>query len=249
MKSWEYYDKISNKYDEMYSDPYWQMHLRVSEIILFDNLKIKKGKVLDIGAGTGYWTKIFLDKGYYVYALEPSKKMCNIMKERFKNYDNVKIINGFAEKLPFEDESIDIVLSMGDVLSYSENQEKYIKEVYRILRKSGFFIGTVDNLNKFIYDAFFSKDFDIIKVMEKKKKVKVGISNNLSFNSKLYSKDELEIFLKNYFNNIKIYGIMAFPWEDNLDFSNYWANVLELELEYSKKFFDIAEHLMYLVVK
>ncbi|MBM7559103.1 class I SAM-dependent methyltransferase [Marinitoga litoralis] len=249
MKSWEYYDKIANKYDEMYADPYWQMHNRIAEKILFDNIHINNGKVLDIGAGTGYWTKIFLDKGYFVYALEPSQKMCNIMEKRFKNYDNIKIINGFAENLPFEDNSIDIVLSMGDVLSYSEDQEQYIKEVDRILKSSGIFAGTVDNLNKFIYDAFFSKDFDIIKVMERDRRINVGISQNMSFFSKLYTKNDLEKFLKQFFKEVDIYGIMAFPWEDNLEFSNYWANVLELELEYSKKFYDTAEHLMYMVVK
>jgi ubiquinone/menaquinone biosynthesis C-methylase UbiE len=249
MKSWEYYDKIANNYDEMYTDPYWQMHNRIAEKILFDNIHINNGKVLDIGAGTGYWTKVFLDKGYFVYALEPSQKMCNIMEKRFKNYENIKIINGFAENLPFEDNSIDIVLSMGDVLSYSEDQEQYIKEVDRILKSSGIFAGTVDNLNKFIYDAFFSKDFDIIKVMERDRRINVGISQNMSFFSKLYTKNDLEKFLKQFFKEVDIYGIMAFPWEDNLEFSNYWANVLELELEYSKKFYDTAEHLMYMVVK
>jgi ubiquinone/menaquinone biosynthesis C-methylase UbiE len=249
MKSWEYYNKIADKYDSMYNDPYWQMHNRLSEKIIFRNLNINSGKVLDIGAGTGYWTKIFLDKGYNVYSLEPSEKMCNIMKNRFKNYSNITIINGFAEELPFEEETFDIILAMGDVLSYSENQEIFISEVKKVLKYNGIFIGTVDNLNKFIFDAFFSKNFDIIKVIEREKRVKVGVSEYMSFFSKLYSKDELKNFLNKYFSEVDVYGIMPIPWENNPDFSKYWADVLELELSYSQKYFDTAEHLLYLVVK
>ncbi len=37
--------------------------------------------------------------------------------------------------------------------------------------------------------------------------------------------------------------------ENTPDISNYWANVLNLELEYSEKFYDVAEHLLYMVVK
>ncbi|WGS64770.1 class I SAM-dependent methyltransferase [Marinitoga aeolica] len=249
MKSWEYYDKIANEYDSMYNDPYWQMHNKVSERIIFNNIKINKGKILDIGAGTGYWTKIFLDKNFEVYSLEPSKKMCELMKKRFENYDNIKIINSFAEDIPIEDNTFDIILAMGDILSYSEDQEKFIAETYRVLKNNGIFIGTVDNLNKFIFDAFFSKDFDIIKVMEREKKIKVGVSEHMSFYSKLFTKEEIEKFLLKYFNNVKIYGIMSFPWENVPDISNYWANVLELELNYSEKFYDVAEHLLYMVVK
>ncbi len=80
----EYYDKIADEYDSMYNDPYWQMHNKVSEKIIFKNIKINNGKILDIGAGTGYWTKIFLDKNFEVFSLEPSKKMCELMKKDLK---------------------------------------------------------------------------------------------------------------------------------------------------------------------
>ncbi|KLO21035.1 type 11 methyltransferase [Marinitoga sp. 1197] len=247
MKSWEYYDKIANDYEKMYEDPYWEMHNLLSEKIIFENLKFVSGKVLDIGAGTGYWTNIFLNKGFDVYAVEPSPKMCSILKSKFKN--SINIINDFAENLKFENESFDIILAMGDILSYSENDEKFLYEINRVLKKGGILIGTVDNLNKFIIDAFFSKDFDIIEVMKKQKKVNVGISKFMSFNSTLYTKNDLEKLLSNYFSKISIYGIMAFPWENELEFSKYWADVFELELKFSKVLYDTAEHLMYMVVK
>ncbi len=83
---------------------------------------------------------------------------------------------------------------MGDILSYSENQEKFITEVYRVLKKGGIFIGTVDNLNKFIFDAFFSKDFDIIEVMAREKKVKVGFLNICHFIQNYLQKRRLKSF-------------------------------------------------------
>ncbi|GAB6189423.1 class I SAM-dependent methyltransferase [Marinitoga arctica] len=250
MKSWEYYNKIAKKYDKMYEEPYWEMHNKISEKLIFDKIKnIKNGTILDIGAGTGYWTEIFLNKGFKVYALEPSKKMCDIMEFKFQNYNNVKIINSLAETMKFDDKEFDIVIAMGDVLSYSEDQNIFIEKVYKVMKNGAYFIGTVDNLNKFILDAFFSKDFDIIKVMEKEKKVKVGMSERMSFYSKLFSKTELERFLNKYFNNVEIYGIMPFAWDNNPEFSQYWAEVLELEINYSKKFYDISEHLLYMVVK
>ncbi|SHE52602.1 methyltransferase, FkbM family [Marinitoga hydrogenitolerans DSM 16785] len=249
MKSWEYYNKIADNYDEMYAEPYWEMHNKVSEKIIFDNINIKKGKILDIGAGTGYWSKIFLEKGFDVYAVEPSERMCEILENRFSGFNNIKIINGYGENLPLEDNMFDIVLAMGDVLSYAENQEEFIDEVNRVLKKDGYFIGTVDNLNKFIFDAFFSKDFDIIEVMKKKKRIKIGSSKFMSFYSTLFTKNDLEKILSQFFKNINIYGIMPFSWEGDSDFSKYWAEVLELEIKFSKSLFDVAEHLMYLVVK
>ncbi|AEX84804.1 hypothetical protein XO10_01840 [Marinitoga sp. 1135] len=248
MKSWEYYNKIAKEYDEMYEDSYWQMHNAVSEKIIFNNIDISNGKLLDIGAGTGFWSKIFLDNGFDVYALEPAENMVNMLKERFKK-TNLKVFKGIGENLPFENSSFDIIIAMGDVLSYSEDINLFISEVYRVLKKDGIFIGTVDNLNKFILDAFFSKEFGIIKSMEKFKTAKVGVSNIMSFKSNLFTYDSLYNLLHKKFKKVDIFSIMPFTWEFNEDFSKYWADVLELELHFSKSFYDTAEHLLYMVVK
>ena len=53
--------------------------------------------IIDVGAGTGILSKLFLDQGNKVFAIEPNMDMRNKCTENLKQYKNFNSINATAE--------------------------------------------------------------------------------------------------------------------------------------------------------
>ena len=249
MKSYEYYDKISNEYDSMYEDVYWKLHNKlIREVILNKLIKFKGKKALDIGCGTGVWSNLLKDIGFDVYAIDPSLNMVNITKERLKQDKNIKV--GFIENIE-TNETFDVILAIGDILSYAKEPLKGIEEVRKHLKKDGIFIGTVDNLARFIQDAFIQKEFGLMKKMKREKQVQIGLSKKMSFDSKLYTVNELKAILNAFFSEVELKGIMVFPFENNEEMYKYSYEVYELEKAFmnDQTLINNAEHLMFICKK
>jgi SAM-dependent methyltransferase len=66
--------------------------------------------IADIGAGTGIFTKLLLDEGYKVYAVEPNKPMRDAAIELLFSYENFTPGGGTAEATTLPDESIDLIV-------------------------------------------------------------------------------------------------------------------------------------------
>tara|TARA_B100001123_G_C15185329_1_gene977052 strand:+ start:125 stop:931 length:807 start_codon:yes stop_codon:yes gene_type:complete len=65
----------------------------INKIIKIQNIE-KKQTILEIGAGNGNLTNAIASmKPKKIYAIEKDKELYGYLKERFKNYTNVKIIN------------------------------------------------------------------------------------------------------------------------------------------------------------
>jgi len=104
----------------------------------------KKSKVLEIGSGMGENTKFLLDLGFNVCATDISPNSVEVMKKRFYNYEKFSFKVADMEKLPFNNDSFDIVCSAGS-LSYGDNKI-VMNEIYRVLRPGGRMI-SVDSLD------------------------------------------------------------------------------------------------------
>ena len=91
--------------------------------------------VLDIGVGTANLTKLFLEKDYQVVGLDQSREMLNVARQKFPA---LKLRLGEFLKLPFENNSFDIIVSTY-ALHHLNKEEKglAIKEMLRVLRKDG----------------------------------------------------------------------------------------------------------------
>eukprot|EP01095_Lingulamoeba_sp_RSL-Kostka_P006057 TRINITY_DN1867_c0_g1_i1.p1 TRINITY_DN1867_c0_g1~~TRINITY_DN1867_c0_g1_i1.p1 ORF type:complete len:275 (+),score=83.44 TRINITY_DN1867_c0_g1_i1:194-1018(+) len=100
--------------------------------VVIDNDK----KILEIGAGTGKFTEILVNyiKPENYVAVEPSEGMVDKFKEIFgsRNYD---IIKSDATSLPFDDESIDVIL-MAQCFHWFANEDS-LKEMHRVLKSNG----------------------------------------------------------------------------------------------------------------
>ncbi len=106
-------------------------------------------KVLEIGAGMGENTHFLLDMLFEVCATDISPQSVNVMKKRFSSYTDFSAKVADMEKLPFDDESFDVVCAAGS-LSYGDNTI-VMNEIYRLIKPGGALI-VVDSLNNnFIY--------------------------------------------------------------------------------------------------
>lgn len=119
------------------------------DIYLFD--QILKGTyancstVLDAGCGTGRNIQYFLNNGYQVFGIDSSDEAISQLKETLTGYPLINAEVNFqvalVEKLPFENEKFDLVISSA-VLHFAENLAHFdamLDDMWRVLRPGGFF--------------------------------------------------------------------------------------------------------------
>ncbi|TSJ44158.1 class I SAM-dependent methyltransferase [Mucilaginibacter corticis] len=95
----------------------------------------KQSLIADIGSGTGIFTRLLLDKGYTVYAVEPNEAMRNSAEEQLSGYANFHSVDGAAEDTTLDKKSIDLVVCAQAFHWF--DQEKTKAEFKRILKPGG----------------------------------------------------------------------------------------------------------------
>lgn len=112
------------------------------KIKLIQNFHPKKGKLLDIGAGTGDFLVISAKNGWDVIGVEPSAKAKAIAQS--------KGVAFLGELSQMPDHSADVI-TMWHVLEHVPDVEAQITELKRILKPDGVLIVAVPNFKS--YDA------------------------------------------------------------------------------------------------
>ncbi len=95
--------------------------------------------VLDIGSGTGRLAFAAAPVARAVYASEPVDRLREYMREKIKrlNLDNIYVIDGRIESVPFQDEFFDIVMSGH---TFGDNFEAELREMMRVTKSGGYII-------------------------------------------------------------------------------------------------------------
>ncbi len=90
--------------------------------------------ILDLGGGTGWFAKKLEEKipNIEVYSIDLARPWMRL--------DGVEYIQGNALKLPFKDNSFDVVSAHAILHHVPENLDEAIKEVERVLKPHGLFI-------------------------------------------------------------------------------------------------------------
>lgn len=102
-------------------------------------------RCLEIGPGTGRFTKLLLDSSFEVEAVEIAKGMIKKIKERFRDQNlNIKNIDA-GQELPYKSEYFDSVLAIR-VLKYIPPWKTTLREVYRVLKQNGDFVFSISNI-------------------------------------------------------------------------------------------------------
>jgi ubiquinone/menaquinone biosynthesis C-methylase UbiE len=105
-------------------------------MMLLEKIKFKPGAVsLDIGCGTGFPLLEIaqrLGRKAVVYGIDPWSKALNRISHKLKvtGIENVRLVEGIAEELPFGDNFFDLIIS-NNGLNNCKDQEKVLSECYR----------------------------------------------------------------------------------------------------------------------
>jgi len=100
--------------------------------------KTKSGTILDLGSGPGYLSIEVAKRApsLQVYGIDLSRKMVQIARHHAKGVENVQFEFGNAADLPFEDDSIDFIVSTGS-LHHWKRPAKVFNECCRVLKNCG----------------------------------------------------------------------------------------------------------------
>jgi ubiquinone/menaquinone biosynthesis C-methylase UbiE len=94
----------------------------------------KSSVVLDVGCGTGRWSKYIADKVNFVEAIDPSDAVFPAM-ELNHGTPNIRITQASTDNIPFQDESFDFIFCLG-VLHHIPDTKKALQNIIRVLKQN-----------------------------------------------------------------------------------------------------------------
>ena len=140
-------DNIDNEVVESFGDEWLKFHDFSDEIIqeiakeyfdLLDETIVNKNTyALDIGCGTGRWTKFLTGKAGFIEAIDPSNAIFAADK-LLGNIENVRLTKASTETIPFADETFDFAMSVG-VLHHIPDTQQAMKDCVKKVKKGGYF--------------------------------------------------------------------------------------------------------------
>ena len=118
-------------------------------------------KVLDVGCGSGRWTKVLSEKVGIIDAVDPSDAIY-AADTLLKDSPNVRLTKAASENLPFEDNTYELVISIG-VLHHIPDTLKAMKDCVSKVKPGGYFYTylyyKLDNRGFLFKSIFYLSDF------------------------------------------------------------------------------------------
>jgi ubiquinone/menaquinone biosynthesis C-methylase UbiE len=112
--------------------------------IVLEMTPARPGRVLDIGAGPGVFTRQLLDRGASCWVVDLSSQMVATARRQFAGKPGAMFIVGDIDRLPFADGSFDVALCVG-VLQYLPSIDVALRELARVVTPGGKIIVTFPN--------------------------------------------------------------------------------------------------------
>jgi len=141
------FDTVASRYDSWYAGRRGAMYDRLEKKLITDFLPVEAEdkKLLEIGCGTGHWSRFFSEYGFDVIGIDVSERMINIAEN--KNIPNASFRIGDGHCLPFEDCIFDVTAAI-TTLEFVHDAEVVVQEMVRCTCKPGgrLLIGVLNEL-------------------------------------------------------------------------------------------------------
>lgn len=115
------------------------------------SLVSENGRLLDIGAGTGYFVDAMNQRGWYCTGLEKSEDARNTAKRLF----NIDLLN--SDEINNLDQNSYDIITLWHVLEHIENLNETLKKIKSLLKINGVLVIAVPNISS--YDAEYYKQY------------------------------------------------------------------------------------------
>ncbi len=107
-----------------------------SNIIFLNKCNLRKSDlVLEIGSGTGYLKKYLENRKHTVIGTEINDEYIKFAKEKY----GVTLQRMHGTNIRFPDNHFNVVMSF-DVFEHIPNSDKHLREVWRVLKKNGYYL-------------------------------------------------------------------------------------------------------------
>lgn len=127
---WSRFDNFSEYELKTFGDDYFD--------IVTDKMINASSSVLDVGCGSGRWTKYLTKRVGKIEAIDPSEAVFTASKMLQKD-ENVRVTQASVDNIPFEDDSFDFVFSLG-VLHHLPDTPKAINACVKKVKSGGHFL-------------------------------------------------------------------------------------------------------------
>ncbi|MHB1644988.1 MAG: class I SAM-dependent methyltransferase [Candidatus Acididesulfobacter diazotrophicus] len=132
---------IKSKIEKLVLQPYY-MFLRKTYIEQF----LKKGKILDIGCGSGGFINSLSKNNWEIYGIEPNQTGFALSSAIL--HKKINLYNKPLSDCKFPDNYFDII-TMWHVLEHIHKPNKELQEIKRVLKDNGILIIAVPNIKSF----------------------------------------------------------------------------------------------------
>lgn len=213
--------KDSLAYDAWYNSQYNKSAVYHQSQLLLNLLKPESGdSIIDIGCGTGETLKMLSARqGLQLTGLDPSPYMLDFACQ--KNGDRVDLHRGFAEDLPFDDNSFNHACLI-TTLEYVSDPQKAIEEAARVAK-----------------DRLFIAVMNSYAIISMQKKLKGVFEESMFRRAHLFSIWELKNIVKEIIGSVPLswrtltfFPLVSVPVVQKNPFGSYLAVLVTLEPKY-----------------
>ncbi len=180
-------------------EEYYKKYRFLGEIIEKCNIDYRK-KILDVGCGISSVLH-FIDGEKF--GIDP---LADEYKKFYEYPEDIKIIKASGENIPFSSEYFDVIFST-NVLDHVSDAEKSISEIYRVLKRRGYFILTIEifksnarrdsaHPHSFTKDDVYKLINDKFNIIWEKKSPWIGLRAYVNNSNKIRNKELILVLEK-----------------------------------------------------
>ena len=106
--------------------------------IVGDSVLNKEVEALDVGCGSGRWSRYLSSRVKSIEAIDPSNAILSAAKFN-ADIENIRWTQASADNIPFDDDSFDFVFSLG-VLHHIPDTQQALNDAVKKLKGGGYFL-------------------------------------------------------------------------------------------------------------